>query len=274
MAADNETRQQRRREARRLKQLGRGALAKGLPDDFDSEVPLGVALLIHEALTDPSSSSRASDAADLAERVLDRSLAAIENDPSIACRRGCAHCCVTVASVTPPEIFRVAQWLVAEQHRLPAELSIAAVVGRCTAKEGASIAAMMVAKVACPSLVDDACGVHPARPLNCRQFFSTSLAACIARFGRDEGDIPYVSAAVDRGVLTRILLLGAMQAAGLPDTSYELSGALRVALTVPDAERRWLAGEPVFAGVLETPRPASTQTFVERTANLIRKHAV
>lgn len=274
MPAHTDTRQHRRREARRLKQLGRSALTKGLPDDFDSEVPLGVALLIHEALTDRNSSNRASDAAALAERVLDRSLAAIEKDPAIACRRGCSHCCVTVASVTPPEIFRVVQWLVAEQKHLPADLSIAAVTARCTAKEGASIAAMLASKVPCPALVEDACGVHPARPLNCRQFFSTSLDACIARFGRDEGEIPFVGAAVDRGVLARILLLGALQAAGLPDTSYELSGALRIALTTPDAERRWLDGEPLFHGAIETPRPASTQTFVERTANLIRKHEV
>lgn len=272
MPAGTETRQQRRREARRLKELGRAALARGLPADFDSEVPLGVAMLIHEALADAKVATRAAAAATLAEQVLDRSLVAIEREANIACRRGCSHCCVTVASVTPPEIFRVANWLRSEQTRLPAELAIDAIIARCDGKSGPSITEMLAAKVPCPALVDHACGVHPSRPLNCRQFFSTSVEACIARFSRDEGEIPFVTAAIDRGVLARILLLGAMRAAGLPDTSFELAGALRVALTVPDAEQRWLGGEAIFDGVLETPRPASTQSFVERTAGLIAKH--
>lgn len=273
MAAPPQTRQQRRREARRLKELGRTAVSRGLPADFDNEIPLGVALLLYEALTDAGSLRPASAAAALAEDVLDRSLAAIERDTAIACRRGCSHCCVTVASVTPPEVFRVAGWLVAEGSRLPEQLSVAAVLARCDAKAGASIAQMLSAKQPCPALVDHACGVHPSRPINCRQFFSTSLEACIARFGNDQGEIPFVTAAIDRGLLARILLLGAMRAAGRPDTSFELSGALRVALTLPDAERRWLAGEDVFQGVLVTPRPASTQSFVERTAALVAEYA-
>lgn len=271
MAADTTNRQQRRREARRLKDLGRGALARGLSDDLDNEVPVGVALLIFEALTDAGTQARASAAAALAEQVLDRSLASIERDPAIACRRGCSHCCVTVASVTPPEIFRVASWL-RQTPGLPPEMAVANVLQRCDSKAGPSLEAMFAARVPCPALVDHACGVHPGRPLACRQFFSTSLDACVARFSRDEGEIPFVNAAIDRGLLSRILLLGAVRAAGLPDISYELAGALKAALIVPDAERRWLAGEPVFAGVLETPRPASTQAFIERTAKIVARH--
>lgn len=273
MPADIQTRQQRRRETRRLMELGRTALSRGLPADFDNEVPLGVALLIHEALTNPETPERATAAAAIAEQVLDRSLAAFERDPAIACRRGCSHCCFSVVSVTPPEIFRVALWLRDQQTAVPPELSIGAMLARCAAKDGASIADMLTRKQPCPALVDHACSVHPARPLNCRQLLSTSLEACIARFSRGEGDIPFVAAAIDRGLLARILLLGAVRAAGLPDTSYELSGALRVALTLPDAEHRWLSGETVFAGVLETPRPPSTQAFVERTAGLVARHA-
>ncbi len=45
------------------------------------------------------------------------------------------------------------------------------------------------------------------------------------------------------------MLRAALIAADLPYRHYELTQALEVALTEPDAEARWLAGEPIFAAV-------------------------
>ena len=36
---------------------------------------------------------------------------------------------------------------------------------------------------------------------------------------------------------------------GLPAECYEFHHGLRIALEIPDAENRWLAGEDIFAGV-------------------------
>jgi hypothetical protein len=41
----------------------------------------------------------------------------------------------------------------------------------------------------------------------------------------------------------------ALAASGLPADSYELNHAMLVALETPDAEKRWLNGEDVFAEV-------------------------
>ena len=265
---DQASRQNRRKERRRLADLGRKALARGFSDNLDDEVSIGVATLICDKLSETGNAARATEAAAIAEQVLEKSNATYEKDPKVACRRGCSHCCVTVASVTPPEIFRVADWL--RRNRLhDADMSPAAVIARAKAKAGTTLDEMFKQKVPCPALVDHACGVHPARPINCRQFLSTSVDACIESFGTGQGQVPYVAAATDRGVLARLLLTGAMKAAGLPDKSYELAGALAAALADDTAEQRWLAGEDVFAGVLVTPRPASAQTMIDRCASIL-----
>jgi hypothetical protein len=82
-------------------------------------------------------------------------------------------------------------------------------------------------------------------------------------------EIPTLKGAVNAGVLCRSLLLAAGRSAGLSDHCYELSGALAVALGEPDAERRWLAREDVFAGVPVAQRPAQAQGMIDQYAGLI-----
>jgi hypothetical protein len=266
------SRQGRRQERRRILKLGRAALTRGFSQDLDDEVTVGVLLMLADKLAETANPARAGEAAEIAEQVLERSNAVYERQPDVACKRGCWHCCVTVASVTPPEIFRVAAWLRRNRMNSP-DMSPAAVIARCEAKVGPSIEAMFAQKVPCPALVDGECGVHPSRPINCRQFLSTSLPACLKSFGGADTEVPFITAATDRGTLARLLLTGAMKAAGFPDTGYELAGALAAALRDECSEQRWLAGEDVFAGVLVTPRPASTQGMVDHCAELVRRNA-
>lgn len=264
------SRQKRRAEARRLMERGRKSLRQGLTEETDDDTLLGLGLVLHEKLADKGNPARASDAAATAEDVLERSLAKL--DAVIDCKRGCAHCCRhSVVSATPPEVFRIAAWLRSGQA-VPPGLAVEAVLARCQEKRGATIAEMIARRGACPLLLADECGVYLHRPLSCRQLLSRSVEMCIASMHEGKDVQPFVPAALDRGVLVRILLLGAMRAHGLPDTSYELAGALAIALTTEDAERRWLAGENVLADALITERPVSTQEIVDRTARLIAEH--
>ena len=47
-----------------------------------------------------------------------------------------------------------------------------------------------------------------------------------------------------------LALYAALARAGLPNGSYEFNAAVVRVLDTPDAEKRWLAGEDIFAGVL------------------------
>jgi hypothetical protein len=258
----------RRQQERRLADLGRSALVRGFPPSLDDEVSLAVAFALRAKLKETGNPARASEAAALAETLLDKSNAGIAAEPGIACKRGCAHCCVAAVSVTAPEVFRLAGWL-RRAKGLPAAMAPAAVTERATASAGMALEAMMRSSAPCPLLVDGACGVYPARPLSCRQLLSTSEPACRAIYGGGDTKPAFVEGALQRGALTRIVLLGAVRSVGLSDTSYVLSGALVAALADATLERRWLAGEDVFAGVPVTERPASTQEFIDRTARLL-----
>jgi hypothetical protein len=67
-----------------------------------------------------------------------------------------------------------------------------------------------------------------------------------------------------------VALIAALRAADLPTEAHELSGALDVALTVPDAERRWLAGEDVFRNLPNAvQRPRDLEAVARRIADEI-----
>jgi hypothetical protein len=123
-------------------------------------------------------------------------------------------------------------------------------------------------------LSNDACSVYPARPLNCRRLLSLSAEACRSALIEGEGEVPYVHVAADKGTLIKALLLGAVRSLGLSDHSYELTGAVDVALADPSTEQSWLAGQNVFAGISVSPRPKATQDAIEYFGRMIAARAM
>jgi uncharacterized protein len=107
--------------------------------------------------------------------------AAIKADGrKLACGRGCASCCRTHTDIPvyPLELMGIA-WFSAEKlagelrERVAAQLLQHRTLG------------------ACPFLVDDACAIHPLRPMACRQFnvFETVCAAGEDAFHTRLGDV-------------------------------------------------------------------------------------
>ena len=93
------------------------------------------------------------------------------------------------------------------------------------------------------------CGVYAARPLACRAYNSCDASVCEKAFvdARVRWDMPVDLFQLTVGRNVRTGLAAAIAAAGLDPGPYELAAGLEVALTTPDAEARWLAGEPIFA---------------------------
>ena len=69
--------------------------------------------------------------------------------------------------------------------------------------------------------------------------------------GDEEIPTPFAHHAARSGFW--IALSAALKRAGLTHISYDLVGALNTARGVEDGERRWLAGEDIFAGVQRSP---------------------
>lgn len=255
------SRQQRRRESREKVKVGRQLLSKGLPLQPSAAEVVAVAMAVKAKLEEGGNAKRASEAAELAQNLVETSIAA--RPPTlqkIACAKGCAYCCYTLVAVTAPEAFRLAN---AVRAGLAAGLSSDAVRERGKPLIGVAASDRIGRKLACPLLVDGACSVYRHRPLVCRQATSLDLAACIDEFEARNmtSRVPISGAYQQHSSNAHITLLAALRALGLSTEPMELASALDVALADPGAEARWLAGEDVFRDV---PRLVKRDQQVER----------
>jgi Fe-S-cluster containining protein len=104
------------------------------------------------------------------------------------------------------------------------------------------------ARLPCPLLIEDRCTAYAVRPLTCRGFNSSDALQCerSLKTGNAAGVPSY---APQRSLCTFVLdgMRAGLEEARLDGELLELTAALDIALTLPDAAERWLAGEAVFA---------------------------
>ena len=164
----------------------------------------------------------------------------------LACRKGCAFCCHQWVSVTAPEAFHLARRLKPSQAK--------SVAAAAAARREAKFAGRATFSSPCPLLTNDACTAYDARPIVCRMAVSTSLEACRHVY-LENGEEPIPVPPVFSGMrfVVQMALAAALVRSALVTTAYELSAAVARALESPDLERRWLAGEDVFAGLPRDP---------------------
>jgi Fe-S-cluster containining protein len=106
----------------------------------------------------------------------------------------------------------------------------------------------------CPLLKDRLCSVYSQRPIVCRTAVSLNAEICERSFLHAAGEaIP--TPAWFSGIRENydLALCGAVRREGLSYMSCEFNSALKSVLERPDAERRWLNGENVLAGLPEDP---------------------
>lgn len=255
-----DSRQQRRREMREQLKLARSLVETGMPMQPKAVEIVAVAHLLRETLRDTAKPARASETAAIAQKLVERSLAARPTaGRHLACKKGCGYCCHSFVSVTPPEAFRLAR---AVRDGGAAGMTIDTVRQRARPLLGIAPKARIGARLPCPLLVDGACSVYGERPLVCRQATSLDVSACVSEFeGRDlDQRIPISSAHLEHSSNVHVALLSAMKASGLPTEALELAAALDVALAIPDGETRWLAGEDIFRDV---PRQVTREPRIE-----------
>ncbi len=269
MAAQQLSRQQRRKVRRDAIERGRKLLARGLGPQLGEDEAVGVVLILHEALTDTAMPRRAADVAEAVETLLQKSLAADLKSLDVGCRKGCSFCCTSRVVISAPEIFRVAHWLRQNATAPGAALRLDAVMAEAARREALPLEARIALREPCPLLLDGACGVYEVRPISCRAVYSMSSDACRVAMVDDTAELPLVVPTMHKGDLARTLLLAAVSAAGLSDRGIEYSAGLKLAIETPDAEARWLAGEDVFASVLGAERKPDArvaQDYLSRLA--------
>jgi hypothetical protein len=164
----------------------------------------------------------------------------------LACRQGCAFCCRQPVSVTAPEAIFLAAHI---RANLPDKAAAVAAFAAQVADRRAD--APGVTWLECALLGSDGnCGAYRARPIACHAQVSVNVEDCKASFlPPHTGQVMEPRGYTGIKDLCRLILLAAMQAKGLPLAFYEMNAAVAVLLATEDAEKRWLEGEDVLAGV-------------------------
>jgi Fe-S-cluster containining protein len=198
-------------------------------------------------ILDGTSARRASEAARRAVDIFDLSVKRNPPEAPLACARGCALCCHSFVTASPPEIFLLARTIRAGTRDVAAVAE--RVRGNIAVTGGLGKVERFATRRACSLLVANECSAYAGRPLACRAFASFSLAACERAFETASEDIPTPAVHAFLRRACRQALWSALAAVGLPSLGYELNQALLIALERADVEARWLAGEEVFSGV-------------------------
>jgi len=165
----------------------------------------------------------------------------------VVCRAGCNYCCDESVQTSPPEVLALAEYLRATLT--PEGLEKVKRNVRRVDKQTHKMSdnARVRARVGCPLLVEARCSVYSMRPFTCRGYNSGDVGACRLRRGHPGRVVPQDPwrMSCQSGVATG--LLRGLAGRGLENDLLELISALRIALEMPDATDRWLAGEHIFA---------------------------
>ena len=199
-------------------------------------------------ILDSRAPMRASDAAKRAHEFFELSLSRNPSDHKIECAKGCGFCCHLRVSAMAPEVFHVANFV---RRQFAGELE--RVIGQVRAADansrGLTSRERPLRKFPCGLLVANACSVYVARPSACRGLTSISVKTCERGYNGEEVEVQTPAVWTEIRQAHNQAMWAALTASGLPVHSYELNHAMLVALEAPDAERRWLNGEDVFADV-------------------------
>ena len=168
---------------------------------------------------------------------------------TLACTRGCNHCCHLRVEVQPYEAFHLAAWL---RRNLDAA-RLATVTSRLRANVERTRALGAEARkrenLACALLGDDgACSAYEARPAQCRRCHSTDVEPC--RTFHETHDATLEAAMHEATAHNAAVIVTqarhAVRDAGLDDASEDMNVALLEALENPKAWRRWRDGKKPF----------------------------
>jgi hypothetical protein len=169
----------------------------------------------------------------------------------VACKEGCSWCCVIVVQTTIPEVLRIAR-------HLRQTLTEAQVPELLRKIDDVLAEREQGRRVPCPLLQAERCRVYSVRPLNCWGWNSHDARRCQTYAETGQGATPVympqkeIAVGVARGVIQG---LGQV---GLSGQKVELLRALKISLETSDSERRYLAGERIFAPARWEPRLADS----------------
>ena len=215
---------------------------KELAAALESSARDGVALLLRQ----PPSTDVAIALAEVPTSLMEDTARELETmlpaPEPMACRKGCPTCCHVPVRTDAQSVIRIVEhvrqsWPVVERIKLKARID-----AHVEATRDPYAFAAVADRPACPFLVEDSCSVHAVRPMVCRAFNSTDLAACLKAATMVGGFASIPAYAVPNMVTVAVQkgMIAALKEKGYGDQSLDFTPAVQYALAVPDAGERWL----------------------------------
>lgn len=171
---------------------------------------------------------------------------------NIACKPGCAFCCKFRISVLPIEALRIAQHVESEfsdEEKAGLRERVGAYIEQLNELHGM---ARVDTPIDCPFLGEEGrCTIYDVRPLACRMHHSQDRAACERALTDPSTEVPIIPDFAKATMPVARGLHRGSRAAGKFSDDLEFVPAIRIAIEEPDAEERWLKGEPVFAAAVD-----------------------
>ena len=179
----------------------------------------------------------------------DARLSAAPDVHTLACKDGCFWCCYFTVDVRAVEVFGILDFMernlsLAEQQRVRDEIETNSELLR-----GLSEMERMRRNVKCPFLCGGRCAIYEARPQTCRNYHATDASGCRASYERPEDvdiDPEFAPLVYQTGGAHVDAFCSALRQHGYDIQAYELSTALAVALTQPEARSRFEAKQAPF----------------------------
>jgi Fe-S-cluster containining protein len=165
----------------------------------------------------------------------------------VACKQGCDSCCHRIVVVGVAELFRIAEGVrasfsAAEQGAL---------LDRCRQYVSDSLpfrdGRQLMARPACPLLVDHRCSIYDSRPLGCRGWNSYSAQECEKRLTNATAPIPLGD--LRQNAAAQSCLgdhMRDLEWRGLPHHLLDLGLALPELLENPVLTNRYMEGESIL----------------------------
>jgi Fe-S-cluster containining protein len=166
--------------------------------------------------------------------------------PQLACQEGCDWCCYLTVGTAAPEVLRIIEYL---RQTLPPEEFQATkerIISADELKKSRKADRVTEPPLPCPLLVNHRCSVYPVRPLTCRGCNSRDPEPCERFLHSRKVVIPMYAPQHRLSAFVLDGLRAGLAEARLNGDLLELTAALRIALDIPQASDRWLAGEPLF----------------------------
>jgi Fe-S-cluster containining protein len=187
------------------------------------------------------------------------------SDIPVACKKGCSHCCHTWVSVSASEALYTAK--IVKQR---GDAAIEKVRSAYAHTKQYDFEMRDQHPYPCPLLEEDVCSIYDARPKVCRFAASADAEICARTYHNITNEnVPMPKMyLVGRAAYAMVMAAG-LQHAGLPHQAYEFTAALWRALETDQAERRWLAGEDIFADIHRDPEDVLSNP----QAQLLYRHA-